>query len=166
MAVARYRATPSEARDLSATASPSLRRLLQLCRHRLPGEQRGPCRLVLGLEPGHDLGGGRSVEDLADALARAPDVAPRLHLGVAARAEIHLALVGHRQVFGIEAGRGDAALEIVAVHAGEQVGVDDLLARRLDDALLVGVAGIGLAARREARADTRADIGEVRADRL
>src|SRR5579885_3354246 len=99
------------------------------------GRERGARRLVLGLEPGHDVGGRRGVVDLADALARAPDVAPRLGLLVAAGAEIHLALVGHRQVVGIEAGRGDRALEVVAVHAGEEVGVDDLLSGAVDDAL-------------------------------
>ena len=46
-------------------------------------------------------------------------------------AEVHLALVGLGQRVGIEAGRGDAALQVVAVHAGEEVGVDDLLAGRI-----------------------------------
>src|SRR5262245_40343714 len=97
-----------DARDLSATCLPSLRRLFQSRRHGLTGEQGGARRLVLGLEPRRDLGGGWGIEDLADALAGAPDIAPRLGLGVAARAEVHLALVGHRQVVGIEAGGGDA----------------------------------------------------------
>src|SRR5207253_10164324 len=35
----------------------------------------------LALEPLHQLGDRRRVRDLADALARAPDVAPRLGLG-------------------------------------------------------------------------------------
>ncbi len=137
-------------------------RLLETGRYGLAGEQRGARGLVLGLEPGHDLGGGRGVEDLADALAGAPDVAPRLGLGVAARGEVHLALVGLGQRVGIEAGRGDAALQVVAVHAGEEVGVDDLLAGRFDDALLVALGRVGFLAGDEARAD----IGEVGADGL
>src|SRR5450755_4517127 len=94
-------------------------RLLQSRRYGLAGEQRGARGLVFGLEAGHDLGGGRRVEDLAVALARTPDVTPRLGLGIAARGEIHLALVGFGQVVGVEAGGGDAALQVVAVHAGE-----------------------------------------------
>src|ERR1700712_506942 len=50
----------------------------------------------LGLHALDQFGNRRCVRDLADALARAPDVAPRLRLGVAAGAEIHLRLVGDR----------------------------------------------------------------------
>src|SRR5882672_8021213 len=46
-----------------------------------------------GLQPLHQFDDRRRVGDLADALARTPDVAPRLHLHVAAGAEIHLRLV-------------------------------------------------------------------------
>src|SRR6184192_4331479 len=56
------------------------------------------------------------VRDLADALTRAPDVAPRLGLGVAARTEIHLRLVAERQIVGIEPCGHDRRAEIVAVH--------------------------------------------------
>src|SRR5258708_38251657 len=57
----------------------------------------------LGLQPLHQFGDRRRIRDLADALAGAPDVAPRLGLGVAAGAEIHLRLVAERQVGRIEA---------------------------------------------------------------
>src|SRR5215218_3187280 len=49
-----------------------------------------------GLQALHQFSDRRRVVDLADALARAPDVAPRLRLRVAAGAEIHLGLVGDR----------------------------------------------------------------------
>src|ERR1700688_380990 len=55
----------------------------------------------LGLHALHQFGNRRGVRDLADALARAPDVAPRLGFGIAAGAKIHLRLVGDRQVVGI-----------------------------------------------------------------
>src|SRR5829696_4655725 len=84
-------------RHWSGAPPASFRRLLEIGRHGLAGKEGGTGGLVLGLEPRHDLGGGRRIEDLAHALARAPDVAPRLDLGVAARAEVHLALVGHRK---------------------------------------------------------------------
>src|SRR3954453_14644396 len=56
-----------------------------------------------GLQPLHQFGDWRGIGDLADSLARAPDVTPRLGLGVAAGAEIHLRLVALRQIVGIEA---------------------------------------------------------------
>ena len=48
------------------------------------------------------------------------------------------------------------------MHAGEEVGVDDLLAGGIDDALLVGFSGVTFLAGGEARAE----IGEVGAHRL
>src|ERR1700753_3659762 len=59
-------------------------------------------RVVFALEPRHHLAGRRHMLHRADALAAAPDVLPRLGLGVAARAEIHLRRIGDRQVVGIE----------------------------------------------------------------
>ena len=77
--------------------------------------------------------------DLAHALARAPDVAPDLLLGAAAGAEVHLAGIGLRQVERIEAGRDDAVLQVVAVHAGKKVRVDDVRGGGAQDLLLVAV---------------------------
>src|SRR5882757_3610378 len=73
----------------------------------------------LHLEAFYQLGDRRRVGDLADALARAPDVAPRLGFGVTAGAEIHPGLVGDRQIVGVEARGHDRGPEIIAVHAGE-----------------------------------------------
>jgi hypothetical protein len=42
-------------------------------------------------------------------------------------AEVHLARVALGQVVGVEAGVADRALQVVAVHAGEQVAVDDVV---------------------------------------
>src|SRR5215217_173836 len=91
----------------------------------------------LELQSLHQFGDWRRVGDLADALAGAPDVAPRLGLGVAAGAEIHLRLVAERQVVGIEARGHDRGPEIIAVHAGEKVGVDDVVRGVLDQCGLV-----------------------------
>src|SRR5512144_2384648 len=54
------------------------------------------------------LAGRPHVVDVADALAAAPDVAPGLLFHVAARAEVHLGLVGLGQVVRVEARRGHA----------------------------------------------------------
>src|SRR6185437_7858872 len=96
--------------------------------------------------------------DRPDPLAAAPDVLPGL-AGVAA--EVHLARVALRQSVGIEAGGADRALQVVAVHAGEQIGVDDVVARALADQLLVGRGGARLVGGDE----RRADVGEVGAHR-
>ena len=111
--------------------------------------------------PVDELGDRRRVGDLADTLARAPDVAPRLGLHVAAGAEVHLRLVGNRQIVRIEPGRGDRGAEIVAVHAGEEVGVDDVVRGVLRQRGLVGFVSVGFLRRDEARAH----IGEVGAQR-
>src|SRR5256885_11360234 len=66
----------------------------------------------------------RDFADGANALAAAPDVLPGL-LGVAA--EVHLAGVRLGQVVGVQASRADRRRQVVAVHAREQVAVDDVV---------------------------------------
>src|ERR1043166_948780 len=56
----------------------------------------------LCLQPRHKLRDRRRIGDLAEALARTPDVAPRLGLHVTTGAEIHLRLVGDREIGGIK----------------------------------------------------------------
>src|SRR5690606_5327134 len=91
---------------------------------------------ALGLQPLHrllvlqrqavdDLRRRQDVVDVAHALAGAPDVPPDLGTAAAAGAEGHLALVGRGQVVGVQPGLDDALAQVVAVNAGEQVGVDD-----------------------------------------
>jgi hypothetical protein len=123
----------------------------------------GPIALggvVLAAQARHQLAGGRDAVDRAQALAAAPDVLPRL--GAGAAAEVHLRRVAARQRVGIEPGVGDRGPEVVAVHAGEQVGVDDVRGAAVDDRLLVRVDRVGLAGGDERRAHVR----EVRAHRL
>src|SRR5262249_37363004 len=106
-----------------------------------------------------DLRDRHHLVDLSHALARAPDVAPDLLLHAAAGAEVHLRGIGPRQVLRVETGRHDALLEVVAVHAGKQVRVDDVGRGGLDDLFLVALGHGGLGRGEEARAD----VGEVRA---
>src|ERR1700712_5115763 len=90
--------------------------------------------LIFALQTGDEFGRRLDVLDGADALAAAPDVLPGF-LGIAA--EIHLARVALGQVVGVEAGGADRTLEVVAVYAGEEVAIDDGVARAVDDHLLV-----------------------------
>src|SRR3546814_1613340 len=53
------------------------------------GFQFAPRREILRFEFGDEFGDRAHRGDGADALARTPDVLPRLDLGIAARAEIH-----------------------------------------------------------------------------
>ncbi|MEY9154089.1 hypothetical protein ABIG04_002399 [Bradyrhizobium japonicum] len=80
---------------------------------------------------------------------------------VAAGTEIHLRLVGNREIVRIEPRGGDRGAEIVAVHAGKQVGVDDVVRGVLRQRGLVGFVGIGFLRCDEAGAH----IGEVGAQR-
>src|SRR5687768_16832539 len=73
----------------------------------------------------------------ADALAAAPDLLPGLGLAALAAAEVHLGGVALGQVVRVQARSTDAGLEVVAVHAGEQAGVDDVVGVGLHDAALV-----------------------------
>src|SRR5437868_6615840 len=82
---------------------------------------------IFALQAIDEFGYRRRIGNLPDALAAAPDVLPGLDLHVAARAEVHLGLVGHREIVGIETGRSDGRAEIVAMNAGEQVGVDRVM---------------------------------------
>src|SRR5690606_20861778 len=103
----------------------------------------GPRLVVLALEARHHLGGARHLVDDADALAAAPDVLPGLGLAALAATELHGAHVALGQVVGVEARRHDAGLQVVAVHAGEQARIDDVVGVAGDDRLLVVVARPG-----------------------
>ena len=100
--------------------------------------------------------------DLPHALPHAPDVLPGFLELAAAGTEVHFGSIGHRQVVGVEPGILDRFTQIVAVHAGEQIGVDHVCGGGIDDALFVGRAGVGFMAHQPARAH----VGQVRAHRL
>ena len=78
--------------------------------------------------------------DGPDALATTPDIFPGLGTGVAAAAEIHLRGITFRQVVRIQAGGLDRGPEVVAVYAGEPVGIDDVRRGAVDNALLERIA--------------------------
>ena len=61
--------------------------------------------------------------DRANALATAPDIFPCLGL---VAFEIHRRWVRNRQIVGIHAGVAHRAFQVIAVNAGEQVGIDDV----------------------------------------
>jgi len=91
--------------------------------------------------------------------AAAPNILPRLGL---ARAEIHGGRVGPRQIVRIEPGGHQARLQIVAVHTGDEVGIDDAAGAALHDGLLIRRVGICLRG-----GDERgADIAQIRPHRL
>ena len=119
-------------------------------------------RLVFAGQAINHVAGGLDFLHRPDALAAAPDIAPGLGLLVAAGPEVHLRRIALRQVFRIEAGPHDGGAQIVAVHPGEEVGVEDVVAGRLHDHLLVALLGIGFLRGDEGRAD----IGEVGAHGL
>src|SRR6266852_6841873 len=80
--------------------------------------------VVFFFESRDQFGGGQDFADAADALAAAPDFLPSFRFGALARcvgAEAHFRHVGLRKVVGIHSGRDDRRLQIIAVHAGEQV---------------------------------------------
>src|ERR1700738_3741374 len=80
--------------------------------------------LVFFFEPCDQFGGRQDFADAAYALAAAPDFLPGFRFGALARcvgAEAHFRRVELRKVVGIHPGRDDRRLQIIAVHAGEQV---------------------------------------------
>src|SRR6185312_17506561 len=123
--------------------------------------ERGVDRLVVFLlEPRDQFGRRQDLGDAADALAGAPDFLPGLWLGALARrvgTEAHFRGIGGRQIVGIHAGRDDRRLQIIAVYAGEQVGINDVFRGRGRDHLLVALHRIGFLGGDEGGAD----IGEV-----
>src|SRR5512143_3366004 len=116
---------------------------------------------VLGHHSRHHFAGRQDVVDVADALAGAPDVAPGFLFHVAAATEIHLRLVGFRQVIGVETGQRHAVPEVIAFHAREERRVDDVVRAGRDDHVLVALIDVGLRRREE----TRADVRHVRTER-
>ena len=100
--------------------------------------------------------------DSADTLPTAPDVPPGFCVLIAAGPEVHLRRIALRQIGRIESRLDDGWREIVAMHAGEQVRVDDVVGGAVDDHLLIAVNGPRLLRRDEGRAD----IGEIGAHGL
>ncbi|KAG0774379.1 hypothetical protein G6F22_014109 [Rhizopus arrhizus] len=121
-----------------------------------PGGQLRARFVVLAAQRVDDLAGGFDAGDAPHALARAPDVFPRLDPG---RTEVGRAAVRLRQVARIQPGGRDAGLQVVAGNAGEERGVEDVGRAGLDDGGFVAFAGIGFFAGDEARAH----VGEVSA---
>src|SRR5690606_9238249 len=116
---------------------------------------------ILILEFGDEVGDGTYRSHRADALTRSPDVLPRLCLGIAARTEVHRLQIAFGQILGVHARRDDRLAEVVAVHAGEEVRIDDVGGAALDDAVFIALLGIRL----DGRYESAADIGEVGAAR-
>ena len=101
------------------------------CRHRArlqPGQAR-PHIVVFPGQSGHDIGHWLGALDIAHALTGAPDILPGLGLGRATRAERHRRFIRLGQIIGIQPGVLDRAPQIIAVHAGEQIGIDDIRGR-------------------------------------
>src|SRR5215210_1217494 len=126
--------------------------------------QRGIDGFVIFLfEPRDQFGGRHDLADAANALTAAPDLLPGLWLGALARgigAETHFRYVGLRQVLRIHAGRNDRGLQVIAVNAGEQVGIDDVFRARGRDHLLIALHRVRLGGGCEGGAN----IGEVGAE--
>ena len=127
------------------------------------GRQRAFGLAIFLFQSVDQSGHGGNVLDLPHALPGAPDVAPSLLVGVAARAEIHFRLVRLRQIVGIEPRRHDRSTQIVAMDAREEICIDDVAAaRRFGKRAFIGLRRIGFLRRDEAGAD----IGEIGAERL
>ena len=73
---------------------------------------------------------------------------------IAAAAEVHLARIADREVFRIEAGAFDARAQIVSMHTGKQVRINDAVGTTFDDCLLVAFVGIGFGGGNPGRSDT------------
>ena len=63
-----------------------------------------------------------------------PQMSFQALLRPAVAAELHRADVAFGQVVRVQPGVADRRLQVVAVHAGEQVGIDDVVAAAVDDA--------------------------------
>src|SRR5690606_11784347 len=93
--------------------------------------------------------------DYTNTLATAPDIAPCTFFSAAA--EIHFAGIRLGQIVRIHASIANTALEIIAVHAGVEIAVDDIVGIAVHDHLLVIVHSPRLLRRNK----RRADIGKV-----
>ncbi|CFN74999.1 Uncharacterised protein [Bordetella pertussis] len=123
-----------------------------------PGQQQAGrprlCLGILGAQRRDQLARRQHAGNAAYALAGAPDVLPGLG---PRRAEVGRGRLGSRQVGRVQAGGHDAGFQVVAGNAGEKRRVQHVGRARVDDGLLVGLGGIGLGGRDEARTH----IGEV-----
>jgi hypothetical protein len=108
-------------------------------------------------QPLDELADARQVVHQADALARAPDVLPRLRL---AAAEIIFDLSDSGSASGSR--RRSMLADVVAVHAGEQVRIDDVRRFGVEDRVLVRFDRVRFLRRDEARAH----VGQIGAHRL
>ena len=91
---------------------------------------------VFALELSHVVSGRLNLGDGANALATAPNVFPGFGL---VATKVHLAGVTLGQVLRVESGVTNAWRQIVAVDAGKQVAVDNVVRIGIDDGLLVGL---------------------------
>src|SRR3546814_14560759 len=80
--------------------------------------QSAPGVAILRGEFGDEFCDGTDGRDRTDALARSPDVLPRLRLGVAARAEIHRFEIAPGQIVGVHTRRGDRLADILSTEEG------------------------------------------------
>ena len=94
------------------------------------------CR-VLARQPRHQLGRGQHA--FHGAMSRPLPQMSFQAFGGSVAAEVHLAGVALGQVVGVQARRDDGRPQVVAVHAGEEVAVDDVVTRARNDGLLVGL---------------------------
>src|ERR1700722_15041500 len=87
--------------------------------------QRRIDRFVIFLFETRDHFGSRhDLADAADTLAAAPDFLPGFRLGALARgvwAGTHFRRIGLREIVGVHAGRDNRRLQIIAMHAGEEI---------------------------------------------
>src|SRR6218665_3450613 len=112
---------------------PSIRKTAARAQRRAPlaGVAGGGCSHQAGGGGGifaaqsrHQVGGAGDGIDAVNALSAAPDVLPGFS---GAAAEIHLARVGLGQVLRVQARSTDRWRQVVAMNAGEQGAVDDLV---------------------------------------
>src|SRR6185312_10268325 len=68
-----------------------------------------------------------------------PQMSPRFRFLVSAGIEVHLRRIGDRKVIGIHARELHRRTQIVAVHTGEEIGVDDVLPAAGDDHVLISL---------------------------
>ena len=107
------------------------------------------------LQARDQIGSRADLLHCTDALAAAPDVLPGFG---AAITEIHFGRIAFRQVFRVQACRFNGIAQVVAMDAGEQVGIDNVVGAAVYDGLFIAFVGIGFIGSDEGRADV-AQVG-------
>ena len=117
-----------------------------------------PCRFIFCDEL-IDIGArGPARGDRPDALTTAPDVLPGFFVLIAAGTEVHFRGVALGEVVGVHARSLDRRFQVIAVYAGEEVGVDDVIRAVVDNGVLIGVAGVRFIGRNKGRTNI-AEVG-------